>query len=80
MDAALYFMLADSIARASGLQDLASIADRVATTEMHSLERRVLERALRGRAAAIALHPQAAESSVPPRPANARGDSAVAAR
>ena len=55
MDASLYFQLVDAIASVKAPRDLAVLADRVATTHMHPLERRVLERALRARFEALDL-------------------------
>lgn len=56
MDASLYFQLVDAIATIRAPRDLAAIAERVAATRMHPLERRVLERALRARAEALDLN------------------------
>ncbi|MDF2775642.1 MAG: hypothetical protein K0S86_5143 [Geminicoccaceae bacterium] len=55
MDASLYFQLVDAIARIRAPRDLAALAERVAATQMHPLERRVLERALRARSEALDL-------------------------
>jgi hypothetical protein len=59
MNAALYFELVDAVTRVEGLAQLKAVADRIATTPMHPLERRVLERALRARSEALELHSQA---------------------
>ena len=56
MDASLYFQLVDSIASASSPRELTAVAERVAGTPMHPLERRILERALRARTEALDLH------------------------
>jgi hypothetical protein len=53
MNAALYFELVDAVAKVDGSATLRVVADRIATTPMHPLERRVLERALRARAEAL---------------------------
>ena len=53
MNAALYFELVDAVAKVDGLAKLRVVADRIATTPMHPLERRVLERALRARTEAL---------------------------
>ena len=58
MDAALYFELVDAVANANGLVELAAVTRRVMAAEMHPLERRVLDRALRARGEALALHGQ----------------------
>ena len=58
MDAALYFELVDAVARVDKQSDLASISDRVMSTPMHPLERRVLERAVRARGESLALQSQ----------------------
>ena len=56
MNAALYFELVDAVAQVDGSAKLRVVADRIATTNMHPLERRVLERALRARSEALDLH------------------------
>jgi hypothetical protein len=56
MDASLYFQLVDAIASVRAPRDLAALTERVATTPMHPLERRVLERALRARSEALDLN------------------------
>ena len=55
MNAALYFELVDAVASVDGSAKLRVVADRIATTPMHPLERRVLERALRARSEALDL-------------------------
>jgi len=55
MDASLYFQLVDAIANARSPREISAIADRVAATHMHPLERRVLDRALRARTEALDL-------------------------
>ena len=55
MNAALYFELVDAVARIDGQAELEAVTERVMTTAMHPLERRVLERALRARTEALAL-------------------------
>lgn len=76
MDASLYFQLADAIACVSAPQELADVAAKVAGTEMYPLERRVLERALRARAAAVTL--QKLEASQAARSAAMRAERAPA--
>lgn len=56
MDASLYFQLVDAIASVRTPRDLEALAERVASTHMHPLERRVLERALRARLEALDLN------------------------
>ena len=73
MDATLYFQLVDAIASVRAPRDLAALAERVATTPMHPLERRVLERALLARTEALDL------TETPIRPA-ARPTDTVQAR
>jgi hypothetical protein len=58
MNAALYFELVDAVTRIDGLAQMKAVADRIATTPMHPLERRVLERALRARSEALELRSQ----------------------
>ena len=58
MNAALYFELVDAVARTDGLAQLKAVADRIATTPMHPLERRVLERAVRARTEALTIQRQ----------------------
>jgi hypothetical protein len=55
MNASLYFELVDAVAKIDGTTQLRVVADRIATTSMHPLERRVLERALRARTEALDL-------------------------
>ena len=64
MDAALYFELVDTIAKVDRESELAAIRSRLIVTSMHPLERRVLERALRTRAEAIALQSQFVMSEI----------------
>lgn len=49
MDARTYFELTDAIAAATDRGELEALRDRVDDTEMHPMERRVLERVLRSR-------------------------------
>ena len=55
MNAAQYFELVDAVTKIDGKTQLRVVADRIATTTMHPLERRVLERALRARTEALDL-------------------------
>lgn len=55
MDASLYFQLVDAIASARSPREISAIADRVAATQMHPIERQVLDRALRTRKEALDL-------------------------
>jgi hypothetical protein len=55
MNAAEYFELVDAVTKIDGKTQLRIVADRIATTHMHPLERRVLERALRARSEALDL-------------------------
>jgi hypothetical protein len=55
MNAALYFELVDAVAKVDGSTKLRAVAERIAATPMHPLERRVLERALRARTEALDL-------------------------
>ena len=55
MDATLYFELVDAVARIDKQSDLTTMHERITSTPMHPLERRVLERALRARCEAMAL-------------------------
>ena len=55
MNASLYFELVDAVTKIDGTTQLRIVADRIATTKMHPLERRVLERALRARTEALDL-------------------------
>jgi hypothetical protein len=58
MDAALYFELVDAVARIDGEAGLADVSARVSATDMHPLERRVLDRAIRARREALSLKSQ----------------------
>lgn len=58
MNAALYFELVDAVARVDGTAQLKLVADRIAATPMHPLERRVLDRALRARTEALTIQEQ----------------------
>lgn len=58
MNASLYFELVDAVARVDSSIQLAVVADRIAATPMHPLERRVLDRALRARTEALAIQRQ----------------------
>lgn len=69
MDARHYFHLTDAIAAAKTAEALTSLSEVVSGTEMHPLERRVLERALRSRADALRIG-----DIVVPRPAAQRAD------
>jgi hypothetical protein len=55
MEAHLYFHLCDSIAAAQTPAELASTVRLVRLTEMHSIERHALERAIRSRADGLHL-------------------------
>lgn len=55
MDARHYFQLTDAIAAANSLDAISSLRQVVSVTDMHPLERRVLERALRTRADTLRL-------------------------
>ena len=55
MNAAEYFELVDAVTKIDGKTQLRVVADRIATTPMHPLERRVVERALRARTEALDL-------------------------
>lgn len=80
MDASLYFQLVDAIASARAPRELAAMTARVATTTMHPLERRVLERALRARAEALDLTENMVRAAAKPTPVRPRGGSQPAAR
>jgi hypothetical protein len=56
MDAALYFELVAAVARINGQAELEMVSERVMATSLDPLERRVLDRALRARTEALALH------------------------
>ncbi len=58
MNAALYFELVDAVASIDDSVQLNLVADRIAATSMHPLERRVLDRALRARTEALAIQQQ----------------------
>jgi hypothetical protein len=58
MNAAQYFELVDAVAGIDGSAQLKLVADRIAATPMHPLERRVLDRALRARTEALAIQRQ----------------------
>jgi hypothetical protein len=70
MNAAQYFELVDAVAKVDGSAKLRVVADRIATTPMHPLERRVLERVLRARTEALDLqsHVLAADLAQPSLP------------
>lgn len=55
MDARAYFELTDAIAAANNRGELDAIKDRLETADMHPIERRVLERALRTRGDTLRL-------------------------
>jgi len=70
MNAAEYFELVDAVTKVHGTTQLRVVADRIATTPMHPLERRVLERALRARTEALDLQshllmPELVRTTVP---------------
>jgi hypothetical protein len=69
MDARAYFELTDAIAAANSPRELDEIRDRLETTDMHPIERRVLERALRTRVDTLRL-----TEIVVPRPTPERAD------
>jgi hypothetical protein len=69
MDARAYFELTDAIAAANSPRELDAIRDRLETTDMHPIERRVLERALRTRVDTLCL-----TEIVVPRPTPERAD------
>ena len=58
MNAALYFELVDAVARIDSAAQLKVVADRIAATPMHPLERRVLDRALRARTETVTIQQQ----------------------
>ena len=66
MDAHRYFHLADSIASAKSAADLAGVERLVRGTEMHTIERHALERALRSRADLLRLIGDAVVAQPPP--------------
>lgn len=65
MNAALYLELVDAVARIDGSAQLKVVADRVAATPMHPLERRVLDRALRARSEALVIRRQLLTPDIP---------------
>lgn len=69
MDARAYFQFTDAIAAAKEQIELDAIRDRLEATEMHPMERRVLERALRTRADTLQI-----TEIVVPRPKPERAD------
>ncbi|HEX5075679.1 MAG TPA: hypothetical protein VFW03_20880 [Gemmatimonadaceae bacterium] len=69
MDARTYFELTDAIAAATNLGELDALRERVGETEMHPMERRVLERVLRSRLDMLRLG-----EIVVPRPKPERAD------
>jgi hypothetical protein len=69
MDARAYFEFTDAIAAANDRLELDAIRDRLDATEMHPMERRVLERALRTRVDTLRL-----TEIVVPRPKPERAD------
>ena len=77
MNAAEYFELVDAVTKIDGRAKLRVVADRIATTTMHPLERRVLERALRARTEALDLQSHVAVSALVPT-ADAESGSLVA--
>lgn len=69
MDARAYFEFTDAIAAAQSPGELDAIRDRLEATDMHPIERRVLERALRTRVDTLRL-----TEIVVPRPKPERAD------
>jgi hypothetical protein len=55
MDARAYFEFTDAIAAATSPRELDVIRDRLEATDMHPIERRVLERTLRTRVDTLRL-------------------------
>jgi len=55
MDARAYFELTDAIAAATHRGELDSLRERLDATEMHPIERRILERVLRSRVDTLRL-------------------------
>ena len=55
MDARAYFEFTDAIAAANSAGELDVIRDRLEATDMHPMERRVLERTLRTRVDTLRL-------------------------
>jgi len=66
MNAVEYFELVDAVTKIDGKTQLLVVADRIATTPMHPLERRVLERALRARTEALDLQQHLLPADVVP--------------
>jgi hypothetical protein len=58
MNAAQYLELVDAVTRIDGAAQLKVVAERIAATPMHPIERRVLDRALRARTEALDIHEQ----------------------
>jgi len=69
MDARAYFELTDAIAEATDHGELECLRERLDATEMHPIERRVLERVLRSRVDKLRLI-----EIVVPRPKPERAD------
>lgn len=69
MDARVYFQFTDAIAAAKNRVELDEIRDCLDATEMHPMERRVLERTLRTRVDTLRL-----TEIVVPRPKPERAD------
>jgi hypothetical protein len=69
MDARIYFELTDAIASATDRGELDALRSRLDATEMHPIERRVLERVLRSRLDMMRL-----SEVVVPRPKPERAD------
>ncbi len=69
MDACAYFELTDAIAAATDRGELDVLRRRLEVTEMHPIERQVLERVLRSRGDMLRLG-----ESVVPRPRPERAD------
>ena len=69
MDAHIYFELTDAIAAATDRGELDALRERLDATEMHPIERRVLERVLRSRVDMLRLG-----EIVVPRPKPERAD------
>lgn len=77
MNAAEYFELVDAVTKIDGRTKLRVVADRIATTTMHPLERRVLERALRARTEALDLQSHVVASALVPTTAADNGSLVV---